>query len=48
MARIFTKSGEQLILPTEKKTYQGNSKNSKYSKRSNSHGRKRYRGQGKR
>ena len=48
MARIFTKSGEQLILPTEKKTYQGQSKNTKTSKKSNSHRRKRYRGQGRR
>ena len=46
MARIFTKSGEQLILPTEKKTYQGSSKNTKYAKRSNSSGKKKYRGQG--
>ena len=46
MARIFTKSGEQLILPTEKKTYQGSSKNTKFAKKSNSSGRKPYRGQG--
>ena len=48
MARIFSKSGDTLIIPHEKKTYQGCSKNTKYSKKSNSHGRKRYRGQGKR
>ena len=48
MARIFTKSGEQVILPTEKMTYQGKSKNTKYSKKSNSSGRKKYRGQGRR
>ncbi len=48
MARIFSKSGETLIIPTDKKTYQGNSKNTKTSKKSNSHNRKRYRGQGKR
>ena len=46
MARIFSKNGEVTITPTEKKTYQGNSKNTKYSKRSNSASRKRYRGQG--
>ena len=46
MARIFTKSGEELILPTQKKTYQGKSKNTKYAKRSNSSGTKKYRGQG--
>ena len=46
MARIFTKTGEELILPTEKRTYQGSSKNTKYSKKSNSSGRKPYRGQG--
>tara|TARA_R100000995_G_scaffold26836_1_gene11701 strand:- start:201 stop:347 length:147 start_codon:yes stop_codon:yes gene_type:complete len=46
MARIFTKTGEELILPTEKRTYQGSSKNTKYSKKSNSSRRKPYRGQG--
>tara|TARA_B100001063_G_C16690994_1_gene517038 strand:+ start:181 stop:327 length:147 start_codon:yes stop_codon:yes gene_type:complete len=47
MARIFTKSGEELILPTQKKTYQGKGSNTKYAKKSNSSGRKPYRGQGK-
>ena len=47
MARIFSKSGEVMIIPHEKKTYQGCSKNTKYSRRSNSSGRKKYRGQGK-
>ena len=47
MSRIFTKSGEELILPTQKKTYQGMGSNTKYSKKSNSSGRKPYRGQGK-
>lgn len=47
MARIFGKSGDVTIIPTEKKTYQGKSKNTKYSRRSNSSGRKKYRGQGK-
>ena len=46
MARIFSKSGESLIIPTDKKTYQGSSKNTKTSKRSNSHRTKPYRGQG--
>ena len=48
MARFFTKTGEQLIVPTEKMTYQGKGKNTKYSKKSNSSGRKRYKGQGRR
>lgn len=48
MARIFSKSGDVTILPTEKKTFQGCSKNTKYSKRSNSHRSKPYRGQGRR
>ncbi len=46
MARIFSKSGETLIIPHEKKTYQGSSKNTKYSKKSNGSQKKRYRGQG--
>lgn len=48
MARIFSKSGETLIIPHEKKTYQGQSKNTKYSRKSNSNRSKRYRGQGRR
>ena len=48
MARIFTKSGEALILPTEKKTYQGQGKNTKYAKRANSRHKKPYKGQGRR
>lgn len=47
MARIFSKTGNVEIIPTEKKTYQGSSKNTKFSKRSNTSGRKKYRGQGK-
>ena len=47
MARIFSKSGETLIIPTEKKTRQGSSKNTKYSKKSNNCQKKRYKGQGK-
>ena len=46
MARIFTKSGDQLILPTQKKTYQGSSKNTKYSPRGSRPRRKPYKGQG--
>lgn len=46
MARIFSKTGSVEIIPTEKKTYQGQSKNTKYSRRSNSHTKKKYRGQG--
>jgi len=46
MARIFSKSGETLIIPTNKKTRQGNSKNTKHSPTSNSHRRKLTRGQG--
>lgn len=47
MARIFTKNGESLIIPTEKKTYQGSSKCTKYSPRGSRPRRKAYRGQGK-
>ena len=46
MAVIYTKSGDMQILPTNKKTYQGSSKNTKYAKKSNSSGKKKYRGQG--
>ena len=46
MARIFSKSGDVQIIPHDKKTAQGSSKNTKYSRRSNSSVRKRYRGQG--
>ena len=47
MARIFTTTGETMIIPTNKKTRQGNSKNTKHSPTSNSSQRKRYKGQGK-
>jgi len=47
MARIFTKNGEETVVPTKKKTAQGRSQHTKYSKRSNSSSKKRYRGQGK-
>ncbi len=46
MAVIYTKAGDMQIVPTNKKTRQGASKNTKYSKRSNSSRRKPYRGQG--
>lgn len=46
MAVIYTKLGKMEIFPTEKKTRQGSSKNTKYSRRSNSSRRKPYRGQG--
>ncbi len=46
MARIFTKTGEVSIIPHDKKTQQGSSKNTKYSRRSNSSYRKPYKGQG--
>jgi hypothetical protein len=46
MARIFSKNGEVTITPTEKRTYQGSSKNTKYSQRGSRPRRKQYRGQG--
>ena len=47
MARIFSKlTGEITIIPTQKKTYQGSSKNTKYSQRGKHPRRKPYRGQG--
>ena len=46
MARIFTKSGEELIIRTNKRTYQGSSKNTKHSARGSRPRRKPYRGQG--
>ena len=48
MARIFTKSGDAVIIPHKKNTRQGNSKNSKLAASSRNGRRKRYRGQGKR
>jgi len=48
MARIFSKSGESVIIPNEKVTYQGSSKNTKYSQRGSRPRRKPYRGQGRR
>jgi hypothetical protein len=46
MARIFSKNGTVEIKPTQKKTYQGNSQNTKFSAKSNSHKNKKDRGQG--
>ena len=48
MAVMYNKSGDMTIFPTNKKTYQGTGKNTKYSKKSNSSRRKPYRGQGRR
>ena len=47
MAVFYNAKGKLEIVPHEKKTYQGCSKNTKYSRRSNSSRKKRYRGQGK-
>lgn len=46
MARIFSKSGEVMIVPHKKKTYQGDGPRTKASARSNSSRRKKSRGQG--
>jgi len=46
MARIFTKSGETMIVPHKKKTRQGNSMRTKTSPTSSRPRQKRYRGQG--
>ena len=46
MARIFSKTGDVQIIPHEKKTYQGSSKNTKYASRGSRPRRKRYKGQG--
>lgn len=48
MARIFSKSGEELIVPHKKKTYQGNSSRTKTCKRASRPNRKISRGQGRR
>ena len=47
MARIFSKTGDIQVIPHEKNTYQGNSKNTKFSKRGRRPRRKPYKGQGK-
>ena len=46
MARIFSKTGDVQIVPHDKKTYQGSSKNTKYAARGSRPRRKRYKGQG--
>ena len=46
MARVIAKNGECMIIPHDKKTYQGSSKNTKYSPRGRRPRRKPYRGQG--
>ena len=48
MAVIYTKAGKMEIVPTNKKTRQGDGKNTKYARRANSRNRKPYRGQGRR
>jgi hypothetical protein len=46
MSLIFSKSGKWEVVPTQKKTYQGESKNSKYCQRGRRPRRKPYKGQG--
>ena len=46
MAVMYNKLGEMCITPTAKKTYQGHSKNTKYSQRGRRPRRKPLRGQG--
>ena len=46
MAVMYTKQGEMYVLPTQKKTYQGESKNTKYCQRGRRPRRKPLRGQG--
>jgi len=46
MAVLYSKNGDMTIIPTNKKTYQGNSKNTKYSPRGRRPRRKAPRGQG--
>ena len=46
MSVIYTKSGTVEIVPTNKKTRQGSSKNTSYARKSNSSQKKKYRGQG--
>jgi len=47
MALIFTKGGKWTVVPTQKVTRQGESKNTKLSATSRNNRKKRYRGQGK-
>ena len=46
MALIFSGSGKWTVVPTEKKTYQGQSKNTKFCQRGSRPRRKKSRGQG--
>ena len=46
MAVMYTKTGEMQIIPTNKKTYQGHGKNTKYCQRGRRPRRKALRGQG--
>ena len=46
MALIFTKGGKWEVVPTQKKTRQGESKNTKRSATSGNGAKKAYRGQG--
>ena len=46
MALIFSGTGKFVVVPTEKKTYQGESKNTKYAQRGRRPRRKPMRGQG--
>ncbi len=46
MSVFYNAKGKLEILPTDKKTYQGCSKNTKYSATSRNSKGKRYRGQG--
>ena len=46
MAVMYTKTGAMVIVPHKKKTYQGDSKNTKYCKRGRRPRRKPYKGQG--
>jgi len=47
MARIFSKTGEEKVVPHKKKTFQGCSARTKYCPRGSRPRRKAYRGQGK-
>ena len=46
MALIFSGTGKWTVVPTEKKTYQGQSKNTKFCARGRRPRRKKSRGQG--
>ena len=46
MALIFSKGGKWEVVPTQKKTYQGDSKNTKFCQRGRRPRKKQSRGQG--